>query len=57
MALIDFWLANLVAVPGDSGRPLKLHVLDSVAQMRLLTMGLFLLLMLRFYPRGMIPER
>ena len=36
---------------------LKLHLLDSAAHMRLLTMGLILLLVLRFSPRGLIPER
>jgi branched-chain amino acid transport system permease protein len=39
----------------DSG--LRQHLIDSAAHMRLLTMGLFLLLMLRFNPRGLIPER
>ncbi len=37
--------------------PLKLHLMDSVAHMRLLTMGLLLLLVLRFSPRGLIPEK
>ncbi len=36
---------------------LRLHLLDSAAHMRLLTMGLILLLVLRFSPRGLIPER
>ncbi len=36
---------------------LKEHLLDSAAHMRLLTMGLILLLVLRFSPRGLIPER
>jgi len=36
---------------------LKLHLMDSVAHMRLLTMGLLLLLVLRFSPRGLIPEK
>ena len=36
---------------------LKLHLIDSVAHMRLLTMGLILLLVLRFSPRGLIPEK
>ncbi|PTX56043.1 amino acid/amide ABC transporter membrane protein 2 (HAAT family) [Litoreibacter ponti] len=36
---------------------LKDHLLDSAAHMRLLTMGLVLLLVLRFSPRGLIPER
>jgi branched-chain amino acid transport system permease protein len=36
---------------------LKEHLLESAAHMRLLTMGLILLLVLRFSPRGLIPER
>jgi branched-chain amino acid transport system permease protein len=36
---------------------LKAHLLDSVQHMRLLTMGLILLLVLRFSPRGLLPER
>ena len=46
---LTFWL-------GDEN-PLRQHVMDSVAFMRLPTMGLILLLMLRFYPRGLIPEK
>ena len=54
---IGYWLVDLITAPMDPQSPVRLHLLDSVAQMRLLTMGLFLLLMLRFYPRGMIPEK
>ena len=54
---IGYWLVDLITAPMDPDSPIRLHLLDSVAQMRLLTMGLFLLLMLRFYPRGMIPEK
>ena len=39
----------------DSG--LKDHLLGSAAHMRLMTMGLILLLVLRFSPRGLIPEK
>ena len=39
----------------DNG--LRLHLLDSVAHMRLLTMGLILILVLRFAPKGLIPEK
>jgi len=39
------------------GSPLKEHLLDSAAHMRLLTMGIILLAVLRFSPRGLIPER
>ena len=36
---------------------LKEHLLESAAHMRLFTMGLILVLVLRFSPRGLIPER
>ena len=36
---------------------LRAHLIDSAAHMRLLTMGVVLLLVLRFSPRGLIPER
>ncbi|MFT6605500.1 MAG: branched-chain amino acid transport system permease protein [Halocynthiibacter sp.] len=39
------------------GSAIKTHLIDSVAHMRLLTMGLVLLLVLRFAPRGMLPEK
>ena len=51
-------LLMTVATMGlDDSNPLKLHLLDSVAHMRLLTMGLILLLVLRFSPRGLLPEK
>ncbi|UWQ17025.1 branched-chain amino acid ABC transporter permease [Jannaschia sp. M317] len=39
------------------GTWLKTHLLDAAAHMRLLTMGIILLLVLRFSPKGLIPER
>lgn len=39
------------------GSWLKSHLQDSAAHMRLMTMGLILLLVLRFSPRGLIPGR
>ncbi len=36
---------------------LKAHLMDATAYMRLLTMGVVLLLVLRFAPRGLLPER
>ncbi|GIT91779.1 branched-chain amino acid ABC transporter permease [Jannaschia pagri] len=39
------------------GSWLKAHLLEAAAHMRLLTMGIILLLVLRFSPRGLIPER
>ncbi len=41
----------------DDGNWLKEHLRQSAAHMRLLTMGFIMLLMLRFSPRGLIPER
>nr|WP_281825684.1 branched-chain amino acid ABC transporter permease [Jannaschia rubra] len=38
------------------GSWLKAHLQDAAAHMRLLTMGLVLLLVLRFSPRGLLPE-
>ena len=39
------------------GSWLKAHLLGAAAHMRLFTMGLVLLLVLRFNPRGLIPEK
>ena len=39
------------------GSALKDHLLDSVQHMRLLTMGVILLLVLRLNPRGFLPEK
>ena len=41
----------------DDGSTLKHYLIDSAAQMRTITMGVILLLVLRFSPRGLIPER
>lgn len=50
------WLIGLLTQGLPDGG-LKDHLLDSVAFMRLFTMGLAMLLVLRFSPRGLIPER
>jgi branched-chain amino acid transport system permease protein len=34
-----------------------MHLIDSAAHMRLLTMGVVLLLVLRFSPKGLLPEK
>lgn len=51
------YLMQLITSPMAEGSALKAHLLGSVAHMRLLTMGLILLLVLRFSPRGLIPEK
>lgn len=42
---------------GMAEGPLKAHLVDSAQHMRLLTLGVILLLVLRFSPRGLIPGR
>jgi branched-chain amino acid transport system permease protein len=39
--------------PGD----LKAHLQDTAAHMRLLTLGVVLLVVMRFAPKGLIPEK
>nr|WP_076529137.1 branched-chain amino acid ABC transporter permease [Gemmobacter megaterium] len=48
-AVLTAWLPD--------GSWLKGHLRDAAAHMRLLTMGVIMLLVLRFSPRGLIPER
>ena len=48
---------NAVTAGMADDNALKIHLLESVAHMRLLTMGLILILVLRFSPRGLIPEK
>lgn len=54
---IGLWLMETLTalMPEDSS--LRAHLLDSAAHMRLMTMGVILLLVLRFSPRGLLPER
>ena len=54
---MGLWVLQTVTAPLSEGSALKEHLLDSAAHMRLLTMGVILLLVLRFSPRGLIPGR
>jgi branched-chain amino acid transport system permease protein len=54
---IGLWLMSIITAGMTDGSALKQHLIDSAAHMRLLTMGLVLLLVLRFSPRGLIPEK
>ncbi|WP_299768068.1 branched-chain amino acid ABC transporter permease [uncultured Tateyamaria sp.] len=54
---IGLWVMQVVTSGMAEGFWLREHLLDSAAHMRLLTMGVVLLLVLRFSPRGLIPER
>ncbi len=50
-------LMDVVTAGMADGSWLKAHLLESAAHMRLFTMGLLMVLVLRFSPRGLIPER
>ena len=52
-----FWLMDAITAGLPEDNPLRAHLLDSAAYMRLIVMGLILLIVMRFSPRGIIPER
>ena len=54
---IGLFLMDVITSGMADGSPLKAHLIGSAAHMRLLTMGVILLLVLRFSPRGLIPEK
>ena len=54
---IGHWLMGLITSGMTDGSALKAHLLASAAHMRLMTMGMILLLVFRFSPRGLVPER
>ncbi|WP_245639185.1 branched-chain amino acid ABC transporter permease [Rubellimicrobium mesophilum] len=51
------WLFGHIISVLPPGSGLAAHLHDASAHMRLLTMGVVLLLVLRFSPRGLLPER
>jgi len=53
---IGLWLMDVVTSGLPEAHWLRLHLLESAAHTRLMTMGIILLLVLRFSPRGLIPE-
>ena len=54
---IGLYLLDAATAGLPAGSPLRAHLADGAAHMRLLTMGVLMLLVLRFAPRGLIPER
>ena len=54
---IGLWLIDLLTSGMADDNALRVHLLGSAAHMRLMTMGLILLLVLRFAPKGLLPER
>lgn len=54
---LGLWFMDVATSGMDADSPLRAHLIESAAHMRLMTMGIILLLTLRFSPRGLIPER
>lgn len=54
---VGAWLMNQLTMPLGPGSGLRAHLLDAAPYMRPLLMGVILLLVLRFAPKGLIPER
>jgi branched-chain amino acid transport system permease protein len=51
------WLLEHLTAHLGPDSPLRQHLTDNAQQMRLVMMGLLLLLVMRFRPNGLIPER
>ncbi len=54
---IGLWIMEQITAGMAEDSAIRQHLIKSAAHMRLLTMGVILLLVLRFSPRGLIPER
>jgi branched-chain amino acid transport system permease protein len=51
------WMMDTLTSGLAADSPIRQHLMAQAAHTRLIMMGLALLLMLRFAPRGLIPER
>jgi branched-chain amino acid transport system permease protein len=54
---IGLFIMDIITSGMSEDNWLRAHLLDSAAQMRLMTMGIIMILVLRFSPRGLIPEK
>ncbi|MGB5864627.1 MAG: branched-chain amino acid ABC transporter permease [Sulfitobacter sp.] len=54
---IGLFIMDIVTSGMSEDSWLRAHLIDSAAQMRLMTMGIIMILVLRFSPRGLIPEK
>lgn len=53
---LGLWVLDVITSGLGEDSPLRQHLIASAAHMRLMMMGLILLLVLRFTPKGLIPE-
>lgn len=54
---VGFWLVETATSWMDESSAIRAHLLDSAQYMRVFVMGLVLLLVMRFSPRGILPEQ
>jgi branched-chain amino acid transport system permease protein len=54
---IGLFIMDIITAGMAEDNWLRIHLIDSAAQMRLMTMGIIMILVLRFSPRGLIPEK
>jgi branched-chain amino acid transport system permease protein len=53
---LGLWLLSVITSHMSDTSIIKNHLLENAAHMRLMLMGFILLVTLRFYPKGLIPE-
>ncbi len=53
---VGVWLIDFATSWMDGENPIRLHLMNTAQHMRLFTMGLILLLVMRFNPGGILPE-
>ena len=54
---LGLWFISTITVGLADGSALKTQLVENAAHMRLMTMGIILLVMLRFAPQGLLPEQ
>lgn len=54
---VGFWLVETATSWMDENSAIRLHLMESAQYMRVFVMGLVLLLVMRFSPRGILPEQ
>ncbi|MCH9673534.1 MAG: branched-chain amino acid ABC transporter permease [Gammaproteobacteria bacterium] len=54
---LGLWMMDTITSGMSEQDPLRLHLIESASHMRLIMMGAVLLLVLRFSPKGLIPEQ
>ena len=54
---IGLWIIEVITTGMDTQSAVRAHLLEGAAHMRLMTVGIILLIALRYAPEGLIPER